>query len=287
MLNEIALDDQQLLALYQEDVPLGDLTTSALQLEAQQGRIEFSARYEMCCCAVEEAARLLTLKGLTVELFKQSGQWVAAGTVLLSATGNSATALACWKICQNLMEWSGGIATASYQLLEAVKQVNPKAHIACTRKNTPGTKRMSVKAVRCGGAALHRLGLSESVLIFAEHCQFSSASPAELVRRAKAYSPELNITVEVDCIANALLWTAAGVDLLQLEKFTPAQVKQCREQLLQQGRLPLIAAAGGINPDNAAEYAACGADLLVTSWPYQARPKDIQVRFYPQGEMHV
>jgi molybdenum transport protein len=281
MINEIALDDLQLLALYQEDVPLGDLTTSALQLETQEGRIEFSARYDMCCCAVEEVARLLTLKGLQVEVFKNSGEWVKAGSLLLSATGGSAMALACWKICQNLMEWSGGIATASYQLVQAVKQVNPDAHIACTRKNTPGTKKMSVKAVRCGGAALHRLGLSESVLIFAEHCQFSSASPAELVARAKAYSPELNTTVEVDSIEGALLWTAAGVDVLQLEKFSPQQVKQCRQQLSGQGRLPLIAAAGGVNPDNASEYAACGADLLVTSWPYQARPKDIQVRFYP------
>lgn len=287
MVNEIVLDDQHLLALYQEDVPLGDLTTCALQLETQQARIEFSARYDMCCCAVEEAARLLTLKGLTVELFKHSGQWVEAGTLLLSATGSSATALACWKICQNLMEWSGGIATASYQLVEAAKQVNPKAHIACTRKNTPGTKRMSVKAVRCGGATLHRLGLSESVLIFAEHCQFSDASPAQLISRAKAYCPELNTSVEVDSIEGALLWAAAGVDLLQLEKFPPMQIKQCREQLLQQGRLPLIAAAGGVNLDNAGEYAACGADLLVTSWPYQARPKDIQVRFYPQGEASV
>lgn len=281
MNNEIVLDDQQLLALYQEDVPLGDLTSASLQLETQQGRIEFSARYDMCCCAVEEVARLLTLKGLTVDIVKHSGQWVEAGTLLLSASGSSTTALACWKICQNLMEWSGGIATASYQLAQAVKLVNPNAHIACTRKNTPGTKKMSVKAVRCGGAALHRLGLSESVLIFAEHCQFSTASPAELITRTKDYNPELNITVEVDSIENALLWAAAGVDVLQLEKFPPGKIKQCIEQLSQQGRIPLIAAAGGVNPDNASEYAACGADLLVTSWPYQARPKDIQVRFYP------
>ena len=284
MFNAIVLDDQDLLNLYQEDVPLGDLTTASLQLEVQQGRIEFSARYDMCCCAVEEVARLLTLKGLEVEVFKHSGQWVTAGTLLLSASGSSATALACWKICQNLMEWSGGIATASYQLVQAVKQANSNAHVACTRKNTPGTKRMSVKAVRCGGAALHRLGLSESVLIFAEHCQFSTVSPAKLITRTKGYNPELNITVEVDSIENALVWAAAGVDVLQLEKFPPAKIKQCREQLLQQGHLPLIAAAGGVNPDNASEYAVCGADLLVTSWPYQARPKDIQVRFYPQGE---
>jgi molybdenum transport protein len=284
MINEIALDDQDLLSLYQEDVPLGDLTTSALQLGSQQGVIEFSARYDMCCCAIEEIARLLTLKGLVVNIVKHSGQWVKAGTILLSASGSSATALACWKISQNLMEWSGGIATASYQLVEAAKQVNPDSHIVCTRKNTPGTKKMSIKAIRSGGAAMHRLGLSESILIFAEHCQFSSANPEELVNQTKAYSPELNITVEVNSIQDALIWATAGVDILQLEKMSPYQIKQCREQLSEHGLTTMIAAAGGINLDNVGQYANCGADLLVTSWPYQARPKDIQVRFYREGE---
>jgi molybdenum transport protein len=38
-----------------------------------------------------------------------------------------------------------------------------------------------------------------------------------------------------------------------------------------------IAAAGGINPDNAAAYVRAGADVLVTSWPYSARPADVAV----------
>ncbi|WP_075187463.1 ModD protein [Teredinibacter haidensis] len=287
MTQEIVLDDQQLQALLREDVPMGDLTTSALQLETKQGRIEFSARYDTCCCAVEEVARLLSLKGLSVELYHHSGSWITAGTLLLSATGSTATALACWKICQNLLEWSGGIATASYQLVTAVHQSNPNAHVACTRKNTPGTKRMSVKAVRCGGATIHRLGLSESVLIFAEHCQFTPATPEQLVARAKTYCPDLNTTVEVSSIEAALIWAKSGVDILQLEKFSPDKLFQCRLQLAEQGKVPLIAAAGGVNLENAAEYATCGADLLVSSWPYQARPKDIQVRFYPHGNVDV
>ncbi|MFN5411999.1 MAG: hypothetical protein ACK5CS_34705, partial [Bradyrhizobium sp.] len=39
---------------------------------------------------------------------------------------------------------------------------------------------------------------------------------------------------------------------------------------------PIIAAAGGVNAQNAAAYAAAGADLLVTSAPYLARPCDVQ-----------
>jgi molybdenum transport protein len=42
----------------------------------------------------------------------------------------------------------------------------------------------------------------------------------------------------------------------------------------------LLAVAGGIRADNAAEYVSAGADLLVTSAPYTAPPKDVQVIFF-------
>ncbi|MBP7337953.1 hypothetical protein [Niveispirillum sp.] len=40
---------------------------------------------------------------------------------------------------------------------------------------------------------------------------------------------------------------------------------------------PLLAAAGGINAGNAGAYAKAGADIIVTSAPYNAAPTDIQV----------
>jgi molybdenum transport protein len=42
----------------------------------------------------------------------------------------------------------------------------------------------------------------------------------------------------------------------------------------------LLAVAGGLRADNAEAYVAAGADLLVTSSPYAAPAKDVQVRFY-------
>lgn len=44
---------------------------------------------------------------------------------------------------------------------------------------------------------------------------------------------------------------------------------------------PLLAVAGGVRADNAAAYVAAGADLLVTSAPYSAPPRDIAVSFSP------
>jgi molybdenum transport protein len=43
------------------------------------------------------------------------------------------------------------------------------------------------------------------------------------------------------------------------------------------GQPTLIAAAGGIHQGNVADYAATGAKILVTSAPYFAPPRDVQV----------
>jgi len=38
-----------------------------------------------------------------------------------------------------------------------------------------------------------------------------------------------------------------------------------------------ITAAGGVNAANAAEYAATGVDMLVTSWVYFGKPEDVKM----------
>jgi hypothetical protein len=40
-------------------------------------------------------------------------------------------------------------------------------------------------------------------------------------------------------------------------------------------------AAGGIHAGNVAAYARAGADIVVTSSPYLAKPRDVQVRIGP------
>ena len=65
----------------------------------------------------------------------------------------------------------------------------------------------------------------------------------------------------------------AGDTILQLEKWPVAAVAALHD------RLPEIrlAAAGGINAGNAADYARAGAAILVTSAPYSATPRDVSV----------
>ena len=69
----------------------------------------------------------------------------------------------------------------------------------------------------------------------------------------------------------------AGAEIVQVDKMSPEQVAAVSKALAALTPRPLLAAAGGINAANAAAYAAAGADLLVTSAPYCAPPRDVKV----------
>jgi molybdenum transport protein len=73
----------------------------------------------------------------------------------------------------------------------------------------------------------------------------------------------------------------AGADIVQLDKASPEDVARLRRYCEGRTPRPLVAAAGGINAANAADYARAGADVIVTSAPYTARPLDVKVIMEP------
>jgi molybdenum transport protein len=271
------LNHCQLQELLEDDAPCGDLTTSSLGIGAQPAQLMFCARHPMTVCATEEAVLLFEMAGAQARLVAHSGAPAVAGELLLAAHGSAASLHRAWKAAQTLVEWASGIATATASVVAAANGVA----VACTRKNVPGTKSLSAKAVLAGGGIMHRLGLSETLLVFAEHRLFLNESPTQTIQRLRKALPEKKIVVEVANGEEASLWATAGADVLQLEKFSIEAVLACRLAL---DPMPgcsrvLLAAAGGVCADNAAAYVAAGADFLVTSYPYTAPPRDVQVTF--------
>jgi molybdenum transport protein len=272
----LSLSDAELAQLLQDDVPCGDLTTETSGIGQQAARLEFRARQDMVVCAIEEAARLFTLNAAKVDVHVHSGQPVSKDELLLEVRGDVQLLHRVWKTAQVLVEWASGISTATAAIVKAAAPIA----VACTRKNVPGTKAMSAKAVRAGGATMHRLGLSESLLLFAEHRLYLDESPATTVARFKRSEPEKKLVVEVANTGDAIIWAQVGADVLQLEKLSPEALADCRNALGRAGLHAMLAAAGGVRADNASAYASAGADLLVTSAPYTAPPKDVQVTFH-------
>ncbi|HEY0330013.1 MAG TPA: ModD protein [Rhodopseudomonas sp.] len=265
-----------------DDVPYGDLTTEALGIGSALGRMQFFARDPMLLALAEDAAAIIELAGGRVELLAASGTRLAPGAPILTAQGSAAALLKGWKVAQTLIEIWSGVASAARDIVDAASAVRPDIVVACTRKNTPGTKRFAAAAVKAGGAVMHRLGLSETLLVFAEHRGFLGAEPlAETAARLRRGAPEKKLVIEVGSVEAGVAAADAGFDVIQAEKFAPSEIAALLARLAGMPRRPVIAAAGGVNPGNAAAYAQAGAELLVTSSPYLAKPRDVQVRIAP------
>ena len=265
-----------------DDVPYGDLTTEALGIGGAAATMEFAARDSMVLALAEDAAAIIEICGCRVDLLRRSGTALEPGTPILKAQGAANGLLRSWKVAQTLIEIWSGVATTAREIVAAATAVSPGIVVACTRKNTPGTKLFAVAAVKAGGAVMHRLGLSETVLVFPEHRGFLGNEPLpETVHRLRRAAPEKMLVIEVTTIEAAMAAAEAGFDVVQLEKFAPSDVVTLVGLLGGTKRRPVVAVAGGVNATNAATYAQTGADILVTSAPYLTKPRDVQVRIHP------
>jgi molybdenum transport protein len=281
-LGAVRLGDAALNALLEDDVPFGDLTTHLLGIGAKPGRMTFCARESMVVAAVEDAARLLERAGCTVTCAAGSGERLPAGGPILNAAASAAALHQGWKMAQLMIEVASGIATATRGIVEAARAVDANAAVAGTRKTVPGAKALSLAALIAGGAVPHRLGLSETILVFAEHRAFlGDESPAETVARLKRGAPEKTVVVEVATVEEGVQWAEAGADVIQAEKFPVEAVAELARRLKAAGAPAIIAAAGGINAATAGAYVAAGARVIVTSAPYSAKPLDVAVRIEP------
>ena len=272
-----ALDDGELERLLHEDAPYGDLTTAALGIDALPGKISLAARAAMTVCGTEEAARMFERAGCRVRLSARSGTRVAAGAPLLEAVGSAAAMHRVWKTAQTLIEYASGIASAAAQIVDLANAAGTGPAVVCSRKNFPGTRAVASLAIAAGGACAHRLGLSETLLVFAEHRVFLQGDLAQHLARVRRAHPEKKLVVEVTSADEGLAIARAGADIIQLEKFSVEQTAAFVATVRGLPRPPLVAAAGGINASNAAAYAATGVDILVTSAPYFAAPADVKV----------
>lgn len=278
------LPDSLLDAFLEEDMPYGDLTTHLLGIGDERGTITFVNREKITVCCTEEAARLLERCGATVTSMVPSGNVVEAGSELLVLRGSAAALHAGWKVALNLLEYASGIASRTRAIVSKATAVNPNVRLVTTRKSFPGTKKVALKAIMAGGAQPHRLGLSESVLIFRQHTEFCAGLESLLVTlsRLKKELPEHKIMLEAENADEALRIAVAGADVVQLDKLPPSELTPLVQQLRAVAPTITISAAGGINADNAADYAATGVDILVLSSPYFGKPADIKVTMTSQ-----
>lgn len=277
------ISDREIELFIDEDVPYGDLTSHLLGIGDKEGSIAFTTREETTLCCTEEAARVLQKCGASVAERMPSGTKLDAGVEFLVAEGSARALHSGWKAALNLLEYASGIASRTARIVEKCRAENPSLAVVTTRKSFPGTKKIAIKAIMAGGALPHRLGLSETVLVFSQHTVFLGGLEAFLgsVAGLRSKARETKIIVEADTVEEAVLIACSGADVVQLDKISPAELSATVPAIRAANPNILISAAGGINEANAGEYAATGIDIIVLSSVYFGKPSDIGVVIRP------
>ena len=232
-----------------EDVPYIDLTTFVFGFGGKPGRMEYFTREDGVLCGTEEVLRVMKNLNVEVEMSVPSGTVIKAGDTFLRANGKAQDLHMAWKVCQNIFDHCSGIATKTRRMAEEAHKVNPDIVIVTTRKGFPGTKALAIKAILAGGAFPHRLGLSETVLVFRQHINFLGGLENFIaeIPAAKRKLTEKKLIVEADNRDDALLLARNGVDGIQFDKLPPEQLSEAVSLLRSLNPSLAILAAGGIN----------------------------------------
>lgn len=276
--------DARIDAFIEEDVPYIDLTCEVLGIRNQPGEMEYFTRESCVLAGIDVARRIMRNLDCEVLTSGNDGQMVSAGQTFFTVRGAAVDLHAAWKACLNVFDHLSAVATKTRSMVDAAHAVNPACEILTTRKSMPGAKDLLTCAVMAGGAFPHRLGLSETVLVFEQHLAFFGGFDrfVEELPRIKARCVEKKLFVEADAQRAIALAKASadgnGADGIQLDKVAVGDLADLVKRLREIDPRIVIIAAGGINPQNAGAYAACGVDGLATTAPFTAKPVDMSVR---------
>ena len=176
----------------EEDLGLGDVTTSAVVPPAGECRVAVVAREPLVVCGGEIAAHVFWRldPDLNVELALADGAAATAGERVLYVAGRAQPILAAERTALNLLQHLSGIASATRTYVERLRGTST---VVCeTRKTTPGLRELEKYAVRCGGGRNHRASLADCVLIKDNHIAVAGGITAAATAgagRARPTSP--------------------------------------------------------------------------------------------------
>lgn len=280
------MDTLQLIRLaLEEDLGPGDLTTSATVPPHRTGTCQLIAKQELVVCGQlvarrvfeEVAIRLDQREELRYDVLVDDGDTVQPGSVISKISAPLRVILCGERVALNFLMRMSGIATHVRSFVDAAGPDGPR--VVDTRKTTPLHRQLEKYAVRMGGAANHRNGLYDGVLIKDNHIA-AVGSLAEAVRRARQRNHHLvRIQVETRTLAEVdeALGTAADALLLDnMDDETLAEaVRRCRE------RRPevVLEASGNMNPERIARIKDIGLDVVSAGGLiHQARWADLSLK---------
>jgi nicotinate-nucleotide pyrophosphorylase (carboxylating) len=277
MLIPAALIRQLVESALAEDIGQGDITSALTVPETAVCVARISVRESGVIAGIEVAKAAFASVDPSVRFDPRvaDGQTVSPGEVLAIVSGNSRSVLSGERVALNFMQRLSGVATKTAQFVALV--AGTRARIVDTRKTTPGLRAVEKYAVRVGGGANHRFGLSDGILIKDNHI-IAAGGVGKAVLAAKAGAPHaLKVEVEVRTLDELREALDAGADAVLLDNMDIDTMHRAVESA--SGKV-VLEASGGVNEATVAEIARTGVDIIsVGALTHSVRALDIGMDF--------
>ena len=239
-------------------------------------------------CGLPLAERVLTRICPEASLSRRAveGTRLEPHSVAAVIQGPARGVLAAERTLLNFLQRLSGVATLTRRFVDAIQ--GTRAHVLDTRKTTPGWRRLEKYAVRVGGGQNHRFGLYDQVLLKDNHLAAlgGEQNVATAVQAARSAAPPgTPLEVEVTTVAGALAAARAAADIVLLDNFSPAGLREAvlavRQDAERRGaRAPALEASGGITLETVRAVAETGVDRISTgAVTHSARALDIALDF--------
>jgi nicotinate-nucleotide pyrophosphorylase (carboxylating) len=149
-------------------------------------------------------------------------------------------------------------------MVSKAREGNPNIKVAATRKTTPGFRFFEKRAVVVGGGDTHRYALDDMVLIKNNHITAAGGVREAVSAAREGVSFSKKVSCEARTLQDAQEAIGAGADIILLDNFKPKDVGGVVEVLTSDGIRDkvILEVSGGVNEENAKEYAATGVDIL-------------------------
>jgi len=239
------------------DVYQGDITANLIP--ATQNIVADIITREDCILAgaawVTETFAQLN-KDIQLSWYVKDGDQLQADQPIVRVSGNARHILTAERTALNFLQTLSGTATIVAKCVQEL--AGTSTQLLDTRKTLPGMRRAQKYAVTCGGGTNHRMGLFDAYLIKENHI-LACGSIQAAVTKARQHHADLPVEVEVENIAELHQAIEAKADIVMLDNFSLAMLKQA--VILNEGRCKLEV-SGNITIDGLKKLSALGVDFI-------------------------
>lgn len=223
---------------------------------------------------VEEVFAQLAGKAVAILWHVDDGDIIIADQPLFELKGPSHLLLTGERTALNFVQTLSGVASTVRHYVNLLE--GTQTQLLDTRKTLPGLRTSLKYAVLCGGGANHRLGLSDAFLIKENHI-IAAGSVQLAVEKALSLYPDVPVEVEVETLAELQEALQAEADIIMLDNFTTAQMREAVALTAGKAQLEV---SGNVTFETLREFAETGVDYIsVGALTKHIHALDLSMRF--------